>query len=257
MNRYLLAGLTLIAIANLALLGQVAWNRSGRQSTLTLSERELALTPPTAQRDNSAMTLRLQVQTLNPAGSQHHYDPVLVTGDAKLQAFGFGPGCGKPLSATPWRAAWFALELDGNRFAQQQRIDATLLQRAQQRAASTPDPQAAKAAGRFAQYLSQSFDRAHDYGSRLYITDLGPERDALAEKYAAQPNIALVPGSVTCSRGQLTLASLDVMRIHVPHRFRTMLEKLSYRSQPGAPRFTATVAFGRLGEPWIIAVKRL
>lgn len=257
MNRYLLGGLATIVIANMILLGHVAWNRSLPQKTLSLSERELTLPPVVTKSDNSEINLRLQVRTLNPRGSQHFYGTMMVASNDKLSAFGFRSNCGRPLSATPTRSAWFALEFNGATFDEQRRLDDDVLRKAQQRVEHVKDPQAAKAVERSAKQLAQSLERQHQYGSRLYVKDVDPKRSTLAARYGAAPNIVITHGSVTCMAGQLALVALDAGHIHVPRQFRAVVGKLPYRFTYAAPRYAATVAFGRLGEPWILDLKKL
>ena len=258
MNRFLLAGLLTIIIANVFIMGHVAWNRGSPQNTLKFSERELAPLPGWRRIDeNSGISLQLEVRVLGARSSPYNYRRALPTADDKLGEFGFKSNCNSSYFVATPRAAWFALEFDGDMLKQQAKLDERALRAARDEAEKASDPQKKKSAEEYAKRLAKSQKEDKLYGSRLFIKDVDRERAPLARLYAGKPNVVITRGSVTCSDGQLQLRDLDARNINVPKQFRSVVAGLDYNYQDHAPRYSADVAFGRLGEPWITDLKSL
>lgn len=258
----LLALVALLLLGNAATLARVAWNRSGSpEATLVLTERELSL-PYHKSGEDSGLALRLRI------------DDAAEIDAAALRRLGFdlsvpldSPRAGQFYRQVRTRSAWLVLEQEGPAW------ESWRERRKRELGARSPsdyDPES--------DYELSQFEQEERMGSRLMVVEAGKDAAALRRQYADRRRYAIVPGKVelrfwpaielepgkrepTRLEGHPDLASDD---LHVPRSLRPLLDRLNaappvdfFGDSPAHPRYRATVAFGRSGEPWLVRVERL
>lgn len=249
MNRYAIIAFTLVIAGNAFVLGRAAWNRSEIGYQLPLTERELRL-PWRVADENSGISMQLAWLTLKP-GVPQAYPQSLYTSDAKMAELGFDPGCGMSLYDVE-RNVWYVLEFDGATFRQQLELGEQSLAREREEAAK---PNASEYRRKSIEGRAKGFENQREFGSRLYVTDVDTDRTSLEKKYAGRDDIAILPGTLGCMNGSLFVRNILVDTVNVPRELRAVVEDLTPIVGFHAPRFTATIAFGKLGEPWIVDMK--
>lgn len=275
----LVAGIALILATNLVALAGIWWNRQPpAESTLTLSERELAL-PWRGGRlgENSGLALDLRWRVVDRADAEFGSGFTFNGGTpewldaAHMSALGFAPGLidgesgrRRYLRQQP-RPAVLVLELAGpawERAVARAREDA-----ARHAAAAAANPDSKEFAGR-ARRATDALAREESRNSRLFVVDTGPDATELRRKYPDRGRFLLLPGTVRPAirdgehghpRATGTLARLAGTHLQVPQELRGPLEPLATAplSQPAASRYQATIVVGRRLEPWIIGIEPL
>lgn len=253
--RGLFAGLALIALANAALLAGVAWNRRGEpDATVILTERELEIPwHDFNDEEDTGLELQLDWQARWAVGEGTPEGLPLTT----LRELGFQL---RPRRTEPPRVAWVVLEMDGEAW---QRWVAQRRRQVEKDRRENPDSDCPP--GRDLEEMLES-------GSRLIVVDAGKDREALRRRHPDRSRYFVVPGRVDAREVkpgvfQGLVSELRVDSIHVPLRLRPVLDEIvtagrlrqetSNSAEPGPPRFRATVAFGRRGEPWLVDVEKL
>ena len=117
--------------------------------------------------------------------------------------------------------------------------------------------------GRRAKWAKENAQHEEHDKSRLFVIDVGRDRSALRSKYPDRSRYAIVRGHVDLyvagEKEQRWLGGavrgLNVDAINVPRRFRTVLDKMSYRRFGEYPTSSieVKVAIGGRLEPWISA----
>lgn len=272
-RRYLYGALGLLIFVNLVVLAGVAYNRGGEpDAALTLTERELPLAGTFDHRENSGVSLALNV----------HYD-----GDAqewfdadKLEELGFDP---RSIAGDDFRQVYrvlprdvfVVLEYDGEAWRQYR-------QRQLEEIAALPDrvregklePDAAERQEREKRF-------ALGIASRLFILDAGTDAAALRQRYPDRGRFLILPGRVRMhadwtrepagAKGERRLygrvEQILVDRWHVARDAAEKLQALPGRSRiypgytyydadhPARVRYKARIAVGRRLEPWIEGIE--
>ena len=286
------AGIGLVLLVNLALLGSATWNfRGGPVATLSLTERELAM--PLDQQEKSAglvLSLRLATDTprvLRRAAWIRHVELPRVElpwfDREKLRELGFRVDVepddpagghrheGQRLAV---RRVYLVLEYDGEAWhrwlaGREARLD-RLRREVEAGLASASDLAEAEA--------MTAFDRVAR--SRLFPVDAGRDAAALLRRYRDRHvvlpglvamEVDFVEGGAPVWRGRVR--GLLVDQIGVPRRYRAILDPLrpaessGERSErereealagwpsPTPPRYRAELAVGRGFGPWLTAVE--
>jgi hypothetical protein len=227
----------LVVVAFIALAG---WNRSGQPLVrLTLTERELQLVgmPRADADDDRGIELRIEhARRDDPLDARNWLT------EERLRAIGLGldvmpsaPQAEDTYSRALPRIAWVAFEYDGNAWREvERRLELT-----------TP---AARPAN---QLLAPS---------RLVPIDAAPDAESLAARYPtghlilrASIQLSYVP---PVRKGPLVygwIRELTPAYVHVPREFRAVLTTLPPSGE--APRYEVDITVGRLGIPFVTAVR--
>lgn len=252
--RGLAAGLGLIALANATVLASVAWNRGGEpDATVVLTERELQI-PWSAvnDEDDTGLDLELQWNARWTAGDDTPEGLPLAT----LRKLGFEPRAGRK---EPPRTAWVVMEMEGEAW---RRWIAKRRRQVEEEKRKEPDSDCPP---------GSDLEQALVSGSRLVVVDAGKDREALRRRHPDRSRYLVVPGTVHVREARPgvfegLVSELRVNSIHVPLRLKPLLDELvtaeRMRSNPAnapprPPRYRATVAFGRRGEPWLVNLEPL
>ncbi len=255
--RGLVAGLVLIALANAVVLAGVAWNRRGEpEATITLTERELQI-PWGAinDEDDTGLDLQLEWNARWHAGNGSPEGLPLTT----LRELEFEPRVDRK---EPPRTAWVVMEMDGEAW---RRWIAKRRRQVEEERRKEPDSDCPPGSDLEQMLVS---------GSRLVVVDAGRDRHTLRRRYPDRSRFLVVPGTVHVSELRPgvfhgLVSELRVESIHVPLSLRPLLDELVTVERvrretsnpvyplPHPPRYHATVAFGRRGEPWLVRVEKL
>lgn len=269
-RRYLYGALVLVVLVNVLVLAGVMRNRSGApDALLTLSERELPLAGTFYRRENSGVSLWLNV---NSAVEERDWFD-----EKKLSELGFSlehmedSDYRDVYRALP-KKAWVVLEYNGEawqRFRQRQLEEIAALPLKQQQGKLTPEAAARQKQEKLFQLT---------VASRLFAVDAGLDTGDLRRRYADKGRYVIVPAQVRMQvdwrknsekrlRGRIH--NILVEQIHVPLQFHESLESLSGKTtihpgytyyNPKAParvRYKVVVAFGKRLEPWIKAIEKI
>jgi hypothetical protein len=109
----------------------------------------------------------------------------------------------------------------------------------------------------------QRLQEAKETESRLFVIDMSKKRSTLEQQYANASGIVLVPGLVRMWRDNFQVNTVNIRKvmvdqIYVPLQHRSVVDKMSQQYyERDQPRFHASIAFGRLGEPWMESLSLL
>jgi hypothetical protein len=247
-RHYLLAGLGLIAALNLSILSGVWYNRSGEaDSHLRLSERELPTASQGWRAQNSG--LRLRLNWLKPQAEDPETGGHADLSSAQMLALGYPAqaACPSRCPRQTARAVLLVLELDGPVYQQQIDRQRQHLAQAQQAQARVPDDAALIRRVKHAENALHQLE----HGSRLYLADVGLDRDTLRQRYPDRGRYAIVPGLVhpyaNAANGLSGNVSSLIQTINLPHPWQAAIQ----RPAPGPARYQVELAFGQRLEPWI------
>jgi hypothetical protein len=287
-----LAGAGLVVVVNLVMLSLSGLNRAGTpDAQLTLTERELAL-PEVRSREDSGLSLHLTTTADPPpeirraAYFRHRRLPPFVfdwLDRAKLNELGYddhqeplGPEVCEHCARAAEKAVYVVLEFEGEgwrRWLAGREEEVAKARRDAAAGAIEPDALADAEA-------LLALDRA--VRSRLSPIDAGLDPAALRARYPDRSTYAIVAGLVVVDPQRTEAANatptarvevLMITEITVPRTNKVALEALvpsenwdtlitrtrkeAETSWPeaGAPRFTATLAFGSRLEPWLRSVQ--
>jgi hypothetical protein len=280
-QRGLLAAVLAVVVTNLAVFAHVQWNRAGGPTaTLELTDREIDLpfyssTAVHSGDEDTGLSIRLDVQ--EGAGDWLDEGTNDWLDRERLGELGFDVRT-EPGSKEAWtryrdvlpREVWLVLELGGDgwrRRVLQREEDVEEAQRAV--AAGTREPQAVDRA-------EERLEDARWDDSRLFVIDVGLDRAALRRRYPEPDRFAVVPGTARMwfvpkqkdEPAHLAGAvSPTVTALQVPLSFRREALRASEahsdlrtrtRTDGRTPRvLRAQVAFGHLGEPWLVELEAL
>jgi Domain of unknown function (DUF4824) len=269
----LLVGLALIVITNVIALSGVAYNRSGEaQGALALTERELPIVIWSwPDNDNSSVDLRLEWRVRETYSSTEDYGSEDWLTEEQLRSLGFDVTPPTETDETlgredASRPVFLALEYDGPAYQDALEQRRKRVERATGLAARNVGDAA------FEEQLEaarKALANEEEYASRLFVIDASLDPEVLRQRYSDRTRYSIVRGRlrthVAGSPGKLRIAAsppeLDIEQIRVPHPYRSLVEPLRerrpYTFDEHAPRFVATVNFGRRLEPWIVQMKRM
>jgi hypothetical protein len=103
---------------------------------------------------------------------------------------------------------------------------------------------------------------------RLVPVDAGIDAAALRRVYADRRRYIIAPATIrialTTEENEPRISGNVAMvtdSLVVPRRWRDVLDSVSQGPEPyghqGPPRYTATIAYGRRFEPWIVSIERI
>jgi hypothetical protein len=262
-RRALFAGLGLLMLVNMVVLGSIWYNRSEADSTLTLTDREVMSPFGTFNStENSGLSLRLMwrtesVDTLGYAMGNYR-GSIGWLNAAKLAELGISVH-GRALSQKTGRAysnsvatdVLLVLEMDGPAY---QRILEQTCKFTEGNEATHPEQRQ-----RMCQQETNS-------ASKLFVVDAGLDAKSLRNKYPDRNHYAIVHGQISASMtsdlGHETLqgrvSGLACDEVDVPKTLRAALGNSGsanprYYGRAAQP-FTAVVKFGRRLEPWLSSI---
>jgi hypothetical protein len=273
----LFGALALLLVVNAAVLGGVAWNRSGQpEATLQLTERELPLSYRHVRLEKNsglALTLGLFRDSRSPDWLN----------ERKLRALGFRPeryyamnesGYERDKRALP-RRAYVVLEFDGPAW------QAALEEREQQLAELSTKIAIGEATVKQRERLQNALQRMRHSGSRLVAVDAGDDAAVLRGRYpdATRYLITSAEFHMRIDRSESAeretgrpvvrghIARIHSRRIHVPLQHRAALQSVLYDKRRGRrhrsagsvdwPRYAVTLNFGKRHEPWVAGISGL
>ena len=272
-KRTLLAGLLLIAVVNVFVLGGVAYNRSGEpDSTLRLSERELRV-PHVWSRsmESSGLALTLDWRVL-----------AIEASDVKQEAWQYYSYRGAPAWLDPAKMAslgfdisLFSAAANGRRAGRRDAARDVLLvlelngaaYQASLARAIKYDENKVTRPNETAEERAKVLKREQTQNSRLFVIDAGLDASALRAKYPDRSRFAILRGQVRPSWQRensvntLTgmVSALSVEGLNVSPAMRSVFEGASADrgdSEKSLVRYDVDVAVGQRLEPWIAAAVR-
>jgi hypothetical protein len=271
MKRLLIIAAVLVIITNAFIFARVAYNRGGELRTITLTERELSV-PYNYFRDkseNSGLSFYIKWQTAAEDVTDYFYSSnrSLEVGPEKLKALGFSvpEDCGgikvSRGGRDKSRKLWVVLEYDGPAYA---RDVETLEKHLARRTREIGSVEAEKEQHELKR-IEERLQAVKEYESRLYLVDVAPDKDKLWKLYGADPRNLIFAADVGngsyCNNVQwelkIYISELLPSRINIPRRFHAALENLTgleSRDANHPPRYSATIAMGKLSEPWLLEV---
>lgn len=274
-TRTLALGLALIVVTNAVALIGVAYNRSEAESTLHLTQRELAHPYPypwRGARENSGIALRLEWRVLDEETAEQRYFAMLYPSaggapswldKAKLEALGFAASRletirkqGDRHRAELSKEVLLVLELDGPAY-----------QASLERVKRYVESPAAKGKREDTE-LKKILEAEQGENSRLFVVDAGLDLAALRAKYPDHARYAIVRGQVQPQLRSETrapkllgyISEISIHEINAPFEFRKVFEfvpqTMGAIDQSKSPPYEVTVNFGKRLEPWITAAIR-
>lgn len=263
-NRHaLILGLSFILLANMGLWAAVYWNRLGApESTLVLSERELipvhqdyALLHPVDKEGRVRQAIRFKLRVNNYS---NRLGNMYRISQEKMEALGFShefiKKIGKPKPFFLWksqkRSAFVVLEMDGPAYQQ-------FIAKNKAVQAGTPCSEKDKECKKLYYLSPEVLKNMQTTSSRLYIVDVGLDKQALRTMYPDRSRYAIVPGAVVAfplfrpqnmesPTPKFTGWVQDILVPEISLPLEWHNDSLYERS----PRFEAEVSFGQRLEPW-------
>jgi hypothetical protein len=263
----LVMGVAIIALANLLALAGVAYNRGDEpESVLQLTQRELQLPYNWAgKKEDSGVALQLNWRVLSsdPDWPAYRWDAAWLDA-AKMASLGFNTALSMVESKRKRgssdyqrqlpREVYIVLELNG---PASQTAHALAIQQARETEAKNKDGNGKKDA----QFI---LDRESGE-SRLFAVDAGLDPQALRSRYPDRSSYVIVRGQVRPAwsmknhPGAGIIEELLVSSINVPLGMHAVFdgERVRQAVVAGCPcGFDARVAFGKRGEPWLLALSK-
>jgi Domain of unknown function (DUF4824) len=262
----LIAAATLVLVSNAIALGGVAYNRSGGpESVLQLTEREVPIQFWSwPDNENSAVHLQLFWRV---SGGVHDWDREaqwLTTEQLRQLGFALPPSGAldeelRRFSRQPSREAFFALENSGPAYRTALQAAREALSKAETELAMARSNETLTARAKVAR---EELKQEEETASRLFVVAVDVDPGALRKRYPDRKQYAIVSGRVSLRADSTkVVAQIDDINtsvIRVPYAYRGVVEPLlgerTYYGQ-GAPRYAATVQFGRRLEPWIVRLE--
>lgn len=264
----LILGLCFVLFSNMGLWAAVYWNRLGApESTLVLSERELrtahqsyAPLHPVDKEGNVKSAIRFRLLVANESNQNDAYQIPWE----KMKTMGFDPGIVKTIEVRDTfyfltiskKNAFAVLELDG--LARQQLIDE---KEAFLATCTTGDSDRKRQ--NICNRTAHRLKNLKTTDSRLFIVDVGLDKEALRTAYPNRSRYAIVHATIGPSRQLLRVRDTNtpppqftgevnevrVSEISLPLEWHE--DSLYQRGS----HFEASVSFGQRLEPWLTAFK--
>ena len=279
-NKVLAAGIALILLSNVFVMGGVLWNRAGDpDAIIELTERELSMSSWNLK-ENSGLSLRLNWNSyISDYGFYEGalYDRNTWLDAAKLKEVGFDnipegdrAGLMKYISKKLPRPAWIVLEFDGP--AYQAALKATEEKAREEERLLGNDADSQTQKSRLEDIRHRLIWLQHT-ASRLHPVDAGLDPRQLRQRYPDTSHYILVSGRIRIgyddrNNGRVSgyIDSVSITSIHVPPELRTFFNSLppminlddtSGYLQAYDPRYRVKLAYGRRYEPWIVSVEAI
>ena len=264
-TKALLISLGVLLLSNAMVLSHAIYNRSGEpESSIQLTERELRLPYQHRNKENSGISLQFVWQTAQRSIYEPRYYrsfTINVTAE-KLNTLGFDRDkeCGKLDKRRRFlaRKGWIALEYNGASYSNQIESFEINLQDRQTEIGPSPGRNEQKDL----KHLSQKLENLRHHGSRLYAIEVSLTKSELTQNYPGSSYMflpALIRFGKACGKEPGVHLKPLIKKIHVPKHLRATVENLplwTYNTRT-PPRYSATIAFGKLGEPWLIELTSL
>jgi hypothetical protein len=284
---FLVAGILLIAMANIVVLVGVVYNRKSLpESTLILTERELAPSITwSLTGENSGLDLRLAVRTPTAKSEESKDMPALAWGETPWLNLGKLRSLGFPLSASNTtedlrrnekllpKDVYVVLELNGNSYQSVLQDALGKAARNEQLAKANSDSKELAERARTSRRLA---DAELNQESRLFCIDAGLDPVSLRNIYSDRSRFAIVRGTIRpliydkagTWRVVGLFSGVRIDQINVPLTYRPVFgagRQLGYlnaiavgiagqtanREHP--PHYNVSVAWGQRLEPWIVS----
>ncbi len=278
--KILIAGLTIIILANVVALGGIAYNRTGEPDALvTLTERELIIAYQYGlQRESTGLSLGIncRVETLQndyAYGNSNCWGNPLWFGKEKLIELGFEFAAYEDNKNHSYyervlpRDVYLVLEFDGEIY--QKVLQQKEKQLTDELALKISNPDNPEFEDRVKR-AGENLQAEQNYNSRLFAIDVGWDKNALRIAYPDTGRYIIMRASVRptwhFNENQWVwtgrISDLLIESINVPLEHRVVLKPME---QAGSrrngnvvgPRYQVRVAFGKRAEPWVVGVERL
>lgn len=275
MKRLLILAAILILVINAAVFTHVVYNRSGEPQIITLSERELTI-PYNYFRykgENSGLNLRINWRAGYIVSNNYEWagSRDFSVNEQKLRELGFTPleGCVNDNHYQVYRGgrdqsrkAWVVIEFNGSAHTDHiKALQKYLDKRIQEIGRVKAEPEQSEL-----ERLEDQLQTVRKYQTRLYVIDISLDKQSLVNGYGDNPqNLILAAeisnGSYCRKKQQILEVDIDGLlpaRANVPKEFHDVFEGLPReRDSQHLPRYEATIAIGKLNEPWLVDVNRL
>lgn len=262
----LIAGLAVILLGNAAVLGRVAYNRTGEPEVWTFSEREFSRSWRYYHRrnsENSGMALHLDWRPpppddLDPSRYRYNSRTLEVT-PGQLDALGYPAELECPATSDRrpdqgGRRVWAALEFAGPAHRRHVALLEEHLNERVDEAGASPSEEAQQRIDR----IQSELDELRDHDSRLYAVDFALGRMELERRYRDDGTRHLILPAVVsphynCKQPtRLYIKEVFNTDIYVPKPHRAAFSRIAERrNRDSKPAFEVRVAYGRLQEPWL------
>lgn len=268
---YIAAFLLLVCTNGLVIFGVIS-NRSGQPDTvIALSQRELDTPYTYGVTKNSGLSLHLRWQALpKDNGEFSYYSSYSRTpawfDENKLKELGFTMDNKEDNYAYTYKRGlpkevFIVLELGGEPHRQSIRQLELAYERIAETLENMPDD---KDLLDEEERVKEALDHAESSASRLFAVDAGLDPITLREIYPdrsrymvtraiVEKHISYTDDNIEKTVGYIRRLSIE--RIHVPLKFRNVLESIRSTSPP-MDDYMVDVAFGRRYEPWIVSIEK-
>lgn len=276
-KKLFLTAFLILILTNLIVLFGVLDNRKGEpKSQITLTERELQV-PYSISKENSGLSLRILWQSLgekNLVNYRGYQSPVWLTVE-KLKTLGYHIDKIKKKGENRYgyntsKECFIVLEYDGEAYQEAlKRAEVHLEEKKQALSDASQD----KILQSYHKIAKNTLKNRKEFESRLYAIDAGKDALILGEQYPDRSKYIITKGIIHIyynfqqKKIYGNISNLSIANIHVPLEFRKTLEPIIQKKQSDikksrtypmvmkhAPRFKATIAYGKRFEPWIVAI---
>ena len=266
----LAAAVVLVVVSNAIALAGVAYNRHGEpESVLELTEREVPLQLWSwPDNENSAVHLQLRWRVPGAYDESGYWGREMQWLTAEqLHELGFDT---PSADATPEqvlryarqsaRDVFFALEFAGPAYLAEVESSRKRLRKAEAELAGTLLNETLADRVKAAKKQVESEEQL---SSRLFVVAADLDADALRKRYPDRKQYAIVRGRLDLRAADSKIVAqingLETDEIRVPYAYRKVVEPYAADRTyfvEHAPRYTATVQFGRRLEPWIVQLAK-
>jgi hypothetical protein len=273
MKRGIVAAMAFVAAVNAVVLLGVSRNRSGTDSVLEMTERELRL--DASSRENSGVSFQIEVN--------REWDRALEWFDRKkLAEVGFDLSGWKPeeneavgMKKVLPRRAYVVLELQGDAWKLWDEKMLRDLEKARQKLKDQKEGDK-----KDSEREVKRLDWRRTHASRLFPVDVGLDPDALRSRYSDRRRYAVTPAVVNLryerspdkTDGKVFGSISEILcdRVTVPLHLQGQLAEFAREPEASwsdfysgektvikAPRYSAVIKYGKRYEPWVESVTRI
>lgn len=266
----LAAAAALVLVSNAIALAGVAYNRHGEpESVLELTEREVPIQLWSwPDNENSAVHLQLRWRVPGAYDEPGYWGREMQWLTAEqLRELGFdtppagaGPEQVLRYARQSARDVFFALEYAGPAYLAEVERSRGQLRKAEAELATATSNETLTERVTVAKKQVENEERV---SSRLFVVAADLDADALRKRYPDRKQYAIVRGRLdlrpAASKIVAQINGIETDEIRVPYAYRKVVEpyaaERTYFAEH-APRYTATVQFGRRLEPWIVQLAK-